>query len=231
LKGQITAPQNSEFKIQNSKFEIEAAGLSKRFNREWVFKNLDYTFQSGKTYAITGPNGSGKSTLLQILWGQLPPTSGTVTYDKASQIQIPAEEIFKHLSIATPYMDLIEELTLDEHIRFHFRMRQIRNGLTHEDILEKLYLKEARDKNIANFSSGMKQRLKLGLAFYTEAKALFLDEPGTNLDERGLTWYTENLKELSKDLLVFIASNQRSEYPETAEILNLLKFNSRAENR
>lgn len=121
-------------------------------------------------------------------------------------------------------MDLIEELTLDEHIRFHFRMRKMRDGLTHDAILEKLYLTEARDKNIANFSSGMKQRLKLGLAFYTDAKALFLDEPGTNLDERGFAWYTENLTGLPTDLLVFIASNQRDEYPENAEVLDLMRF-------
>jgi ABC-type multidrug transport system ATPase subunit len=211
---------------QDSKsgFSMNASGLSKRYNREWVFRNLDQTFESGKTYAITGPNGSGKSTLLQVLWGQLPPTSGSLSYYKGSQTQVQAEEIFKHVSIATPYMDLIEELTLDEHIRFHFRMRKIRQGLTHEAILEKLYFQDARHKQIANFSSGMKQRFKLGLAFYTEAKALFLDEPGTNLDERGFTWYTEQLNELPKNLLVFVASNQRDEYPENAEILNLLKF-------
>lgn len=121
-------------------------------------------------------------------------------------------------------MDLIEELTLDEHIHFHFRMRKMRPGLTYEDVLEKLYLKGARDKQIANFSSGMKQRLKLGLAFFTEAKAIFLDEPGTNLDERGFTWYKENLNALSKDLLVFIATNQRDEYPENAEVLNLATY-------
>jgi ABC-type multidrug transport system ATPase subunit len=207
----------------NVQLSINVEKLSKRFNREWIFKDLNYTFQSGKTYAITGPNGSGKSTLLQILWGQLPQTSGSVSYT-SSEKNIPTEEVFNHVSIATPYMDLIEEFTLVEQIKFHFRMRTMREGYTVESIMDKLYLAPAKDKQISNFSSGMKQRLKLGLAFYTKASALFLDEPGTNLDEQALNWYKENLKKLPSGLLIFIATNQSHEYPETATVLNLVDF-------
>lgn len=219
---------NSSFSIFNSLptsigISIQTEGLSKRFNREWIFKNLNYTFQSGNTYAITGPNGSGKSTLIQVLWGQLPQTSGHIKY-KSGNVDIPVEEIFHHISVATPYMDLIEEFTLEEQLRFHFRMRAMRQGFTLESILDKLYLTHARDKNISNFSSGMKQRLKLGLAFYTESRILFLDEPGTNLDEQAFAWYLENLQELPPNQLRFIASNQRNEYPENAEVLNLANF-------
>lgn len=223
MKDQALTNQNPETRIQNPKFSIKAESLSKRFNREWIFKNLSYTFQSGKTYAITGPNGSGKSTLLQIVWGQLPQTSGSLVFTSAEKV-IPTEEIFKHIAIATPYMDLVEELTLEEHIHFHFKMRAMRPGLSFEAILEKLYLTHARNKNIANFSSGMKQRLKLGLAFYTEASVLFLDEPGTNLDEQAFRWYHENLNQIDRNKLVFIASNQQSEYPENAEVINLMNF-------
>jgi len=211
------------FSILHSPFSIQTKGLCKRFNREWIFKDLNYTFQSGKIYAITGPNGSGKSTLLQILWGQLPQTSGSVNYSSLNNT-IPTEEVFNHISMATPYMDLIEEFTLEEQIKFHFRMRTIREGYTVESIMDKLYLTPSKDKQILNFSSGMKQRLKLGLAFYTKASALFLDEPGTNLDEQALTWYRENLKQLPSELLVFIATNQSHEYPENATVLNLVNY-------
>src|SRR6478735_8930376 len=155
------AQEIDQLTINNCQLSIQVSDLSKRFNREWIFKNLNYTFQFGKTYALTGPNGSGKSTLLQILWGQLPQTSGFLTFSSEGKT-IPIEDIFKHVAIATPYMDLIEELTLEEHIRFHFKMRAMRQGLNLEAILDKLYLTHARNKNIANFSSGMKQRLKLG---------------------------------------------------------------------
>jgi len=220
LKPQTSNPQSA---IHNSQLSIQTEGLSKRFNKEWIFKNLTYTFQSGKTYAITGPNGSGKSTLMQVLWGQLPQSTGLVTYTSA-QKSIPVEEIFNHVSVATPYMDLIEEFTLEEQLHFHFRMRTIRKGFTLESILDKLYLTPAKDKNISNFSSGMKQRLKLGLAFYTECSILFLDEPGTNLDEQAFQWYRENLSQLPKDKIIFIASNQSNEYPGNAEVLNLMSY-------
>lgn len=217
------AQEIDQLTIDNDQLTIKISGLSKRFNREWIFRNLNYTFQAGKTYAITGPNGSGKSTLLQILWGQLPQSSGSIIYSLGGK-DTSTEDVFKQVSIATPYMDLIEEFTLTEQIEFHFRMRAMRKGHTVETLIEKLYLTGARNKAISNFSSGMKQRLKLGLAFYTEAQALFLDEPGTNLDEQAFAWYHDQLSALPSDQLTFIATNQHNEYPEAAEVVNLVKF-------
>jgi ABC-type multidrug transport system ATPase subunit len=213
----------NQFSTLIPQFSIKSEGLSKRFNREWIVKNLSYTFETGNSYAITGPNGSGKSTLLQLLWGQLPQTSGTLQYSIDGKT-IPAEEVFKHVAIATPYMELIEEFTLEEQIRFHFKMRRVRDGLTPEAILDKLYLAPSRHKQIANFSSGMKQRLKLGLAFYTQADVTFLDEPGTNLDDHAFSWYLDNLKALPPQHLLIVATNQRSEYPENARIVNLMDY-------
>lgn len=207
----------------NAPFTINVKNLGKRYNREWIFRGLDYTFQSGKMYAITGPNGSGKSTLMQILWGQLPPTSGSVTFTSAKKIISP-EDLFKHVAIATPYMDLIDEFTLEEQLQFHFQMRTMRPGFTIESLIQKLYLTEARAKSISNFSSGMKQRLKLGIAFYTESNILFLDEPGTNLDEQAFQWYQDNLAEVPKERLVLIATNHKNEYPEGTEIIDMKQF-------
>ncbi len=203
---------------------LEVNQLSKRYNREWIFKNLNHTFESGKTYAITGPNGSGKSTLMQVLWGQLPQSSGTISYSVSGK-NISVEEIFSQVAVAAPYIELIEELTLEEQLSFHFKLRKPREGFSIESMLSKLYMIDSKDKQIANFSSGMKQRVKLGLAFFTEAKMIFLDEPGTNLDETAFTWYLENLKNpVLSNALVLIASNQKNEYPASAEIISLASY-------
>ena len=217
------AQQTDQLSVIHDPFTIEVKDLSKRFNREWIFKNFSYTFKSGNKYAITGPNGSGKSTLLQILWGQMPQTSGSIRYTLSDQ-PIDQGDVFRHIAIATPYMDLIEEFTLAEQVAFHFQMRAMLPGLTAESIIEKLYLAHANDKTISNFSSGMRHRLKLGLAFYTDAYAYFLDEPGTNLDEQAFEWYLNNLHEIPSNKLVFIASNQRNEYPQNIEVVNLMKL-------
>jgi len=204
-------------------FSITVENLSKRFNREWIFRNLSYTFESGNTYAITGPNGSGKSTLLQILWGQMPQTAGTIRYNKDLKL-LEIESVFRHVSIATPYMDLIDEFTLLEQLHLHFKMKKSRDNRSPDEILKEMYLYDSRDKYISNFSSGMKQRLKLALTLFTEADAVFLDEPGTNLDHKAFDWFLKQLNSLPKECLVFIASNQPSEYPRNAITVDIMSY-------
>ena len=204
-------------------FSITTEKLGKRFSREWIFRNLSYTFEKGQTYAIVGPNGSGKSTLMQILWGQMPPTTGTLRYSK-NQKELEIDSVFRNVTVATPYMDLIDEFTLTEQVGFHFKMKRGRNNLSIDEAMKKMYLYDARDKYVANFSSGMKQRLKLALAMFTEADAVFLDEPGTNLDRNAFDWYLEQLNELPKDCMIFIASNQPSEYPQDAVKIDIMTF-------
>jgi ABC-type multidrug transport system ATPase subunit len=196
---------------------VIANNLGKRFNREWVFRNFNYEFKLGKAYAITGPNGSGKSTLMQVLWGQMQPTSGSIQYPIQDQ-----SEIYKSISIAAPYMDLIDEFTLEEMVRFHFQFKKCR--LPIEDILEKIELSSALQKTISSFSSGMRQRLKLALAFYSEADLLFLDEPCTNLDKKSIDWYTQHLYQTTSNAIVFIASNQEHEYPNAAEKIDIMSY-------
>ena len=220
---QTTDVNSTTVSSRTGGFSITAEDLSKRFNREWIFRKLSYRFSPGSTYSIIGPNGSGKSTLLQVLWGQIPQTSGSIRYEKNSS-DVPLEEGFRHISIATPYMDLIEEFTLREMLNFHFQLKKIRSGITIEDLIDRMYLNEACNKQLINFSSGMRQRLKLGMAFYTDADVYFLDEPGTNLDARAFDWYKKEFNDLPEASTVFIASNDPAEYPETATVVNIMDF-------
>lgn len=203
--------------------KISVETLGKRFNREWIFRNLTYTFEGGTTYAVVGPNGSGKSTLLQVLWGQMPPSTGMVSY-VLKQKKIALEEVYQSLAIATPYMDLIEEFTAKEMVDFHFKFKKSREGKSSEEILDCLELSHASNKRLSNFSSGMRQRMKLGLAFYSEVPIVFLDEPSTNLDKKSIQWYHTELLKLPKDCLLFIASNQEHEYPATAKKIDILGY-------
>ncbi len=201
---------------------IVTENLGKRFNREWIFKNMSLTFDPGRVYAITGPNGSGKSTLLQVLWGQMPASTGAIHYTH-EEVKIDIERIYQHLVIAAPYLELIDEFTLEEMVRFHFKFKKVRGGLTTDALIEKMELPHARTKFIRQFSSGMKQRLKLALAFYSDTEMIFLDEPTTNLDKNATRWYLDNLA-TCKNRLVVIASNQEHEYPETAQKINIMEF-------
>jgi ABC-type multidrug transport system ATPase subunit len=196
---------------------VVANNLGKRFNREWVFRNFNYEFEAGKAYAITGPNGSGKSTLMQVLWGQMHPSAGSIQYPVQEQT-----EVYKSVSIAAPYMDLIDEFTLEEMVRFHFKFKKSR--LPMEQVLEKIELKSSNHKIISSFSSGMRQRLRLALAFYAEADLLFLDEPCTNLDKKSVDWYVQHLQEVPSTAIVFVASNQEQEYPNASAKIDILDY-------
>ncbi|MBS1508215.1 MAG: ATP-binding cassette domain-containing protein [Bacteroidetes bacterium] len=197
--------------------KIVADKLGKRFNREWVFRNFSYEFDSGNFYAITGPNGSGKSTLMQVLWGQMQPSAGTLAYSS-----VEPSEIYTTISIAAPYLDLIEEFTLQEMVEFHFKFKKPRLPLGR--LFEISGLQPAMHKQVSTFSSGMRQRLKLLLAFYAEAEALFLDEPTTNLDQNSIGWYKEHLALIPKETIVLIASNQEHEYPASAHKVDILHY-------
>ncbi|NOT77111.1 MAG: ABC transporter ATP-binding protein [Cyclobacteriaceae bacterium] len=198
---------------------ITAANLGKQFNREWIFKDLSYSFKPG-IHAVTGPNGSGKSTLLQVLWGQLPASEGTLTFTEDEK-DFPAEDIYQQIVIATPYMDLVEEFTLEEILKFHFSFKKSINGKSIHEIMDLLELSHAKNKTIGQFSSGMKQRLKLGLAFFSDVKIVFLDEPTTNLDKKSIAWYWQNFEHLGPEKVVFVGSNLENEYPQNAVKINL----------
>ncbi|WP_074493664.1 ABC transporter ATP-binding protein [Mucilaginibacter polytrichastri] len=185
--------------------------VGRRFNRDWIFKNINYTFTSGNSYAILGSNGSGKSTLLQILNGSLGPSKGKITYTFKGEA-IATEAIYEHLSLAAPYLELIEDFTLNEMIDFHFKFKPLLPGTSKADIITLLNLNTSANKLIKYFSSGMKQRLKLALAFCSDTAILMLDEPTSNLDTQGIDWYRDLVQQFAAGRLTIICSNQLHEY-------------------
>jgi ABC-type multidrug transport system ATPase subunit len=202
---------------------IQAENLGKRFNREWIFRGLQLDFHKSKAYAITGPNGSGKSTLLQIISGIMPSSEGTISYSNKNTVVDP-EHLYREISIAAPYQELIEEYTLSEQIDFHLKFQEFRQGCSKEQLISTLNLEKSTDKEIRFFSSGMKTRLKLGLAFFSDTSLLLLDEPTSNLDSKGIDWYQEEIRKNIADRLVIICSNQRYEYDLCEETLDISNY-------
>jgi len=191
--------------------KISLENIGRRFNRDWIFKGIDYNFTIGESYAILGPNGSGKSTLLQILNGSLSPSAGNITFSN-NEGKIEIESVFNYLSLAAPYLELIEEFSLEEVIDFHFKFKPCKAGIDKDGIIALLSLPGSKNKLVRYFSSGMKQRLKLALAFCSDTPMLMLDEPTSNLDTQGIEWYLELVQQFAKDRLTIVCSNQEHEY-------------------
>jgi ABC-type multidrug transport system ATPase subunit len=215
-----------EFPLLRRGVGVRLSNLGKRYNREWIFRHCSYTFTSGKNYAITGPNGSGKSTLLQVIAGATLHNEGTIEYTDGQSAgpggrTTPNEQHYSNISIAAPYLELIEEMTAKEMLDFHSKFKPLIQSLSIEDMLQIVGLEKAVNKQLRYFSSGMKQRLKLAQAFFSNTPVLLLDEPTTNLDADGVSLYHSLISNYTKDKLVIVSSNVKEEYGFCEEVIEI----------
>lgn len=198
------------------KLDIELKDVAKKFGAHFIFSNVNMQLTAGSKYAVTGPNGSGKSTLLKVIAGILTPNQGAVEYRLNGQAE-PVENIFTQVAYCAPYQELPEELTLAELLSFHRNLRGL--TITDEAFIDAMQID--KDKEIRNYSSGMKQRVKLGLAFYTPAALLLLDEPTSNLDDHWADWYIKLAQNTPAGQIMVVSSNQPDEYSFCSSVFNL----------
>ncbi len=199
---------------------ISLSDAGKRFNRDWIFRHFNYTFEAGQSYAITGPNGSGKSTLLQALSGGMMLSEGGIEY-RISNKEQKIEEIYRQVSICAPYLEVVEEMTLPEFLDFHLAFKPFLSGITTDSIITAVGLEKALNKQIRYYSSGMKQRVKLAQCIFSDTAIVLLDEPCTNLDLTGIELYHRLIADYCKDRLVVVSSNDVVEYEFCTEKINM----------
>lgn len=203
---------------------ISLSDIGKRYNREWIFRHIHYLFEAGQAYAIIGSNGSGKSTLLQVIAGALHHNEGKIQFEDAGKQAIVPEKMYRHVSFCAPYLDLVEEMTLSEMLRFHARFKPFLPGLDTRSVIETIGLNHAADKQIRLFSSGMKQRVKLAQCLLSDTPVALLDEPCTNLDRAGIDLYLRLVESYTKDRIVVVSSNDEIEYSFASHRLEIAKY-------
>ena len=191
---------------------ITCIDIAKRYLQEVLFKDFNYTFEGNAHYVILGANSSGKSTLLKIIGGALSPTKGQINYS----IDTGTENLF---SFCSPEMHLLDDFTLRELFELHFQFKNPKISLEEQYI--KANLSGFLSKTYGELSSGLKNKVKLSLAIFTEAPALLLDEPCTNFDEVNIKWYQDMIETFCQNQLIIIASNQISEYRFCTEQIHL----------
>ena len=206
--------------------KINLSQAGKRFNREWIFRNATIEFKQGTSYAITGPNGSGKSTLLQCIAGMMQLSEGQISFTQKEKI-IPAETFYQSTSFCAPYLELIEEMKLAEFLTFHFGFKNLLPGIDLKKITSILDLEIAAQKQIRYFSSGMKQRVKLAQAIFSDVPIVLLDEPCTNLDEDGIGLYKTLVNNHCRNRLVIVSSNDVQEYDFCEEKIDIKNYHTR----
>jgi len=205
--------------------KIRLSDVGKRFNREWIFRNATIEFTAGTAYAITGANGSGKSTLLQTVCGLLQPSEGTIVYSQNDQ-PIAVEKAFQYISFCAPYLELVEEMSLAEFLQFHNSFKPFIKGFHATRIIAAVGLSGTANKQIRDFSSGMKQRVKLAQAIFSDTPVLLLDEPCTNLDAAGIELYQQLINDYCLNKLVIVSSNDKMEYSFCKQVIEIERFKS-----
>lgn len=187
--------------------QISLQSIGKKFGSEWIFRKVTHEIKAGDKLVILGGNGSGKSTLLQIISGFVSANEGKIIFSDNSGKLIDAEHIHTSVSFASPYLQLIEDFTLEENIDHVKIFKPFKVNLSTAKIIEEIQLGHAKKKMLRQFSSGMKQRLKLGLAILADTPVLLLDEPSSNLDKDGVEWYRKMIGEHTEGRTVVVCSN------------------------
>jgi len=203
--------------------QVSANNLQKKYTGNNIFSGLSLDIPFRSQIAIVGPNGSGKTTLLQILAGFSLPTEGEVIYKLNGDI-IDSDLWYSHISFCSPYQELIEEFTASEVAKLHFSLKILSNSLDIGSFLELVSLEKEKNKPIKYYSTGMKQRLKLGLAFCSDTPLLFLDEPTSNLDQFNFNWFQAMINDFGKNRTVMISSNQSNEYSFCEKVIDILNY-------
>lgn len=172
--------------------QIESAHIAKRYGNTVVLRDFSLRIQSGEKWHIAGSNGKGKSTLMQMLAAFITPDKGRIDFHLLNGQTLDASRVYSHISITTPYTDLITDFTLSEQMEFHFRFKKLL--FTKEEFdawISRSKLDIALNRPLGQLSSGMKQKAKLLLCLSVESECIFLDEPCSNLDADGKAFYRE----------------------------------------
>jgi ABC-type multidrug transport system ATPase subunit len=210
---------------------VSLEGVGKKFRLEWIFQGVQMQVTPGDFWAIMGPNGSGKSTLMKILSGHLSPSEGKIQFTTGDRVSVDPNRVYRFVSYAAPYIELIEDFTLMELLRFHQKLKPFLPNLDVDRVCDIIGLPGAKHKALKYFSSGMKQRVRLGLAMCCDTPLVLLDEPTTNLDKEAILWYHRLVRDYAPGRSLVVATNEAEDVVGFTRDLNLLEYKKRSRRK
>ena len=180
-----------------------------RFGRRRLFEGLSVEVVPAAPLAVVGANGSGKSTLLRILGGLLAPTGGEARLEVGGRA-VHSEDVPRSVGFVAPVLQLYEPLTARENLRFLARARRLSEAEARiTATLERVGLGGRADDPVGDFSTGMRQRLRIATALLHDPPVLLLDEPGATLDAAGRGLIESIIENSTK--VVVLATNDPAE--------------------
>lgn len=203
--------------------EIVLSDVGKQFQKNWIFRHFSYHFKPTEIVGVRGENGSGKSTLLSVISSIRLPSEGSVVYKNESG-EFSFEKARLKIGIASPSIEFIPNETVESLIQFHFQFRDYFTVENQNDFLELCWLDKSKSLLVKELSSGMLQRLKLALAFFSNNEFILLDEPTSNLDQRGIDFVQYLIENHLKGRSLVIASNEERDFHFCQKELNIQDY-------
>lgn len=209
-----------------SNIEIACHNISKNFSGKTVFENINFSISSGESLSIAGINGSGKSTLIKIIANLIYPSKGEIKI-RENNSDILKENWYLKTGLLSPYLNLYDELTGYENLEFFYNLNPLGSNNTQETIdslLNEVNLYDKKNEYLRNYSSGMKQRLKLAFALISKPEILLMDEPRSNLDKSGMEIVNKIALKQKEYGILIIATNDEDDKQLCDESINMEDF-------
>ncbi|HED09203.1 MAG TPA: ABC transporter ATP-binding protein [Caldithrix abyssi] len=201
---------------------LQVEKIYKKYNRRYILKNISFTAKQGQSVAITGPNGSGKTTLIKILTQIIRPDKGTLVFYLDNH-KLSPENLNRHIGLIGPYLQLYQELTAYENLRFISQLRRVPHAEKRiKELAAAVGLERHIHRAVHTYSSGMKQRLKYLFAIMGDPDFLFVDEPTSNLDKDGISWVYQLLDEWKRDKVLVFATNDEQDLNYADEVVTVV---------
>lgn len=217
-----------------SEVNLISKDLEKSFLNKVIFRNVNLDLKTGNSIAITGRNGSGKSTLLKVLANLIKPNKGKVTVTDEGK-EIITDKVYTYFGMIAPYINLYDELTAYENLEFFYDLKcRDKSGFNKNDRLKEIFneinLYSRRNDEVKNFSSGMKQRVKLAFAIINNPRILLMDEPRTNLDVEGIDLVYKIAHKQKENGILIVATNEPEDTNLCDEIISIEDYKNIKKN-
>jgi ABC-2 type transport system ATP-binding protein len=184
---------------------IQVENISKRYGNVTALDRVDFEVKEGEVFGFLGPNGAGKSTMINIFLDFVRPTEGHVRIF-GHDCQEEGKKARKRMGVLPEGYQVYDRLTARQHLQFVMDSK----GADEEpmELLDRVGLRDAADRQAGGFSKGMAQRLVLAMALIGDPDLIVLDEPTTGLDPNGAREMRNIiLQEADRGATVFFSSH------------------------
>ncbi len=199
--------------------------LTKRYNGHLAVDHLNFSIETGESFALLGPNGAGKTTTIKMLTGQLKPTEGTIFF-KGNEIKENLAEAKRQIGLVPDTSNLYPELSCWENLMFSAQLYGVPKQEREKhgaELLQHFDLYNRRKDRFRNLSRGLQKRITIAAGLIHKPKILFLDEPTTGLDVQSARFIRKHLKNLHKQgTTLFLTTHYIQEADELCERIGFL---------